>query len=225
MKRLVFLFTLGLAFMAAPIVAQTINTTVIWGRNLPHVDVTVINETTDWAPVQASVDNQYVRGVLDEGEQHIWRFDQTAFGWNGPMSVEVRIEVCRSVMSSGATPIFAPPEWAMNRQLLGDSAITDAYLQSSPSEASLEKRVDLIKKTLNDKGVLGKKTMEKDLSKWLKFCRKYGRFTMGASCSDVAKRFTFPVDVTETWGARPYIIRVKGGAGSYFIDQSGNNIQ
>ncbi len=227
MKRLMLLFVLGLAFMAAPcaVVSQTITTTVIWGRNLPHVDVTVVNETSDWVPIQASVDHQYVRGVLDEGEQHIWRFDQTAFGWNGPMSVEVHIEVCRAVMSSGATPLFAPPEWAMNRQLLGDAAVTDAYLHSSPSEESLKKRVDFIEKTLDNNGVLGRKTMEKDLAKWFKFCRKYGSFAMGPSCSDIAKRFIFPVDVTEYWGARPYIIKVKGSAGNYFIDQSGNSIQ
>lgn len=216
-----FLLVLGLAFEATPrVIAQTMTTTVIWGRNLPHVDVTIVNETSDGAPLQASVNHEYLRGLLDKGEQHIWRFDQTAWGWNGPMKVEMRIEVCSSVMPSAATPLFTPPEWAMNRAFLGNLAITDSFLHSDPGERALRGRVDAIKQFLDERRELGRKQMEKDLDRWLKFCKKYGSRSMGPSCAGVAQRFIEPVDVTQYWGQRPYIIKVVGEDGDYSLVRS-----
>lgn len=195
--------------------AQVTTSTVLWGVNLPHVDVVVINSTTDRAPVQAAIDNKSVRGVLDGGEQHAWRFDQTAWGYAGPMNVQVEIEVCRTTTNS--PPLVAPPEWAMDRVFLGDLAITQKFLSSPPSETVLRQRVEDIKKLLDGRGELGRGRMKKELERWFKFCLKVGSRSMGPSCGDVAQRFVFPLDVTEYFGQRVYILEVRGDGGNYSL--------
>ena len=114
-------------------------------------------------------------GVLDGGEQHTWSFDQTAFGWNGPMSVPMQIDVCRGVLSAADTPFFAPPEWAMSEKILGNSAITSEYLHSPLTDKEIKKRVADIKKSLA--GYPAKKQALGELKKWYKANTKYGSFT------------------------------------------------
>lgn len=215
MKRSVmFLFVLGLAFAAAPcVVAQTTTTTVIWGRNLPEADIEILNSTADYSPIQASVNHQDLLGVLDKGMSHTWGFNQTAWGWNGPMSVEMRVEVCRGVTPAAAMPIFAPPDWAESPAILGNLAINDAFLHSNPTKQQLKERVDGILNRLD--GYAAKKEATKQIKRWYKSVSKYGSFTRGDGCAEVVKQFVRPIDITEYFGQRVEIYEVVGSDGDY----------
>ncbi len=73
-----------------------------------------------------------------------------------------------------------PPYWAADSGLLGGLAITNSYLATAPGIKDLRKRVDKIKKQLDDRP--GGGPMKKELDRWRKVVEQLGYFRRDAVC-------------------------------------------
>ncbi len=210
-KTFVLTFVLGLAVAMATPCIHAQQSYILGGFNLPHVDVIIVNKTDDNTPLETSVDNAYAKGYLQQDSQHIWQFDETAFGYNGPARVEVMIKACRVLRTPSADALNGPPSWATDEKFLGTLALTDAYLETDPGERDLGSHVNAIKSFLDRRGELTRKQMKKDLDSWFKEVRRAGLRQTAPLCSTAdAQLIVGTVDVTSYWGRRPYVIEVTG---------------
>ncbi|MDE2018912.1 MAG: hypothetical protein KGJ13_01045 [Patescibacteria group bacterium] len=161
MKKLLALFSL----LAAPLAAQSILTFGL-GR-FPGSDVTLENDTTD-AVLQLMVNGKMIRGYMPYASTPWHGFFGPGFG-----DLAMKVWACSSITS---TTVYAAgiPDWATDPTIVGGLAITEGFLDSQPSEPVLHRRIEDLKRTLDQQKRLGRKDMKKDLDFWYKGVKRVG---------------------------------------------------
>lgn len=158
-------------FCCAVAVAQEI--IPIFGA--PKGPVVIINATSDRAPLVA-MDTNNNRSVI------VWpgvpgRINVEFFSEQGDASFALN-----ACLSTGEAYHFnSPPDWATDPRDFPGVALTEAYLDSRPSEKNLKDRVNGIKRILH--GQLGEKTKARELNTWFRIVKRDGLATKVINCS------------------------------------------
>lgn len=161
MKKI--LVVLAVAFFlveVAPVQAQFVS----FSLGGPTTQVIVLNNTSDGAPLVATIGNKS-RALPYAGNR--WG---RSFGFSNGGDVPIFIQVCSAIQP--AYRFNSAPDWAANVSKLGDLAITDDYLRSSPSESDLKTRVSEIKNTIKNQP--GKKELSEELTDWFRVVTEQG---------------------------------------------------
>ncbi len=161
--------------LAATLTAQTWSVGV--GR-MPGTDVYVENDTSDGAPLQLVVNNKDIRGFLTRGADP-WH------GYFGPGYGDVFI-IARACAAVATETVNATglPEWATDSSIVGEAAITEAFLTGHPSEPTLKLRIEQLEKVLDTQKTLGRKEMKQELQNWFDAVKKIGINRRVAVCEN-----------------------------------------
>jgi hypothetical protein len=158
MKNIVMVLLLAAASLSAQ------HTISVFGHT-PGIDLRILNDTTDKAPLQLTVNSRDVRGFLLPGMDP-WRGH---YG-SGYGDVPIVIRACAAIAER--TVNLAPPRWAADEGLVGGLALTKEYLAGQPSEPDLKKRVEQLEKKLSKR--LGHREMIAELHDWFNAVKHLG---------------------------------------------------
>ncbi|MEK7195334.1 MAG: hypothetical protein AAB655_01420, partial [Patescibacteria group bacterium] len=124
--------------------------------------------------------DQHDAGIIGPGGRWSVNFGGGLFIFYSPyqtINFVLSAQVCSDAYE---TEMNNPPYWASDTGFLGELAITNSYLANTPGIKDLRKRVDKIKKQLDDRP--GGKEMKKEIDHWKKVVEKEGYYRRGAVC-------------------------------------------
>lgn len=158
----------GITFPAVDNLATTYATRVV-----------VWNNTEDQMVAQVFIGGKRV-AVLHVGE-----------AWRGYVyfrqGVVIEAQVCQIQTVQNTTYFLTPPEWTRDAVLLGDAAISDEELDQlrlEPNKRIAETHVKAIRSALENRKILGRKVLRKELDRWWKAVKEYGVLYRDVTCPD-----------------------------------------
>ena len=164
--------------IASPVSAQVYFSQRAWLRG---TTVVVLNAPDAQRPIRIILNAKNVDRVLSPGDH--W---SASFGGGLPIVYASNQYVQLVITAKGCNSqptrlVVVPPDWARDDSFLGALTLTDEYLNSKPTEPELKKRVEEIKKFLDNQ--LGGKRMKRELDQWFRAAKKASLAFYGLACN------------------------------------------
>jgi hypothetical protein len=209
MKRIALFVIAILGFVLATTShAQTVGFLV---GNVPQVDVKIINNTD--SRIGPVMNGTIDRRLTEPGGIFERKYIDSSFGLNGQSEVDYNVRVCTSPVVN-VLPNLAQglPDWAMNKALLGDLAITPEFLGKNPGVTEIKQRVENIKRWLDQHDATGRNGRlgsKHQLDDWFKAVKNINPLQSEQLCNDLPIFFG-KIDTTQYQGRRVVLITISG---------------
>jgi len=216
MKRLLLAFVLApLSFSAC---TATVGTTIVTTPYIPSVKV--VNNTDSPVRVQVGFDHSPV--VPSKAFALMKLRNGISPLYEAYVQYPVAAQICAATEIG---PVYPVPRWALDRELLGDLALTEKNYGQYPSQTVLREAVKDVKRFLVEQDIAGNRVMQKELDQWLSNVLKRG---FGSETKCVGGNFVRGGDLTvqnnsvlngyySGGGQQVNVIFVNGERGNYSI--------
>lgn len=195
----------------------TIDSNLMWSDG---VRVVVVNDTADQRICRIEVDGRYVGNVHPGQTVPVFRYNGlwivSTTGYQRQLSITAK--VCREAKE--VQNFYAAPSWVLDERIVGSKAdlLADAFLRANPPEQEVKKRVEQLKKLLDERKLMGRGELKRQVDTWYGFVKSNGVERTEIQCEDpVAVSTTVYVYGNTYERSRTSTLFLRGSKGQYSL--------